>query len=657
MTSIKLHPFQLKKRNIEIQKQNIPKEGNVLIKEGIPIHLNKVLRSFVRGKNSVFSWSSNVNIFKRYWQPYSLNIPLLVGFKQKEGYIMPDIDYLKIGSRIILLKNGNISDFFDINRGWLGISYIPSQNVPYAEIGLVLEGTPAQKYGLQKGDKILSIDGVDIKRGKQKETLGYQVWSKMPGQLTVLKIARDNNILTKKIKLGYPPINIENNDEWAKIYKQHLLLYKGNRLSIIDTKNAKMVWTFPPNFNFPPPGGAIFDSDEKFIYSVIATPLFLKSADNLDILSKENKFYFAKINLKNLQIAFLKRIFIKGDTKINSISCDQNICYLVAKTRLSVDPPIIRFKIIPINALNGRSGKVFTTTITTNTYNEYDVNDVFYNPVLIGSKNFRCLVDRGFKSPHYWAGDDTFDFLIYSSQDELYSHPQIDCFALDTKKLTIYRIKKDFFTKEIVPLGFNSSSFLYLYKNKLYIYDLDVDKVYFGGYMNLSINEIVLYKALPNGIAILKKGKILNYIEIRYLKNNKIHKKKIIIPTKEEVIGLLSNNKWFLYVTTKNRFKYRICWDDKAIAPKNFICPSCYKKVLFPFFNRKIEKQIKIRIDLFSTKTYNRLFRKKFNIGTKPIYRFTIKPYLLFNKIYIHFIGNLKNKNIIKVYPFTITTN
>lgn len=104
-----------------------------------------------------------------------------------------------------LIKNGRVS------RGWLGIEVQsklkdPTQidNTTGVEVDNVFANSPAEKSGLQKGDIILSLNGVEL---KDAHALIQYVAKKTPNTQLVAQILRNNQPMTLNITLDERPTN------------------------------------------------------------------------------------------------------------------------------------------------------------------------------------------------------------------------------------------------------------------------------------------------------------------------------------------------------------------------------------------------------------------------------------------------------------------
>ncbi|OGS14336.1 MAG: hypothetical protein A2234_10245 [Elusimicrobia bacterium RIFOXYA2_FULL_58_8] len=96
-----------------------------------------------------------------------------------------------------------------IRRGWLGVSLLHLDSLMAKRLGLALpegaivnvsvEGSPAYKAGIRRGDIILACDGTTI---ETNEDLFYQTYSRRPGDEVEIVYLRRGVRKTIKIKLG-----------------------------------------------------------------------------------------------------------------------------------------------------------------------------------------------------------------------------------------------------------------------------------------------------------------------------------------------------------------------------------------------------------------------------------------------------------------------
>lgn len=103
---------------------------------------------------------------------------------------------------------GQLRDHGSVQRGWLGVGYENvSQSLaeafnletPHgALVNRVIEGSPAQRAGLQTGDIVVSIDGQDVRTGAD---LPYFVGLLMPGAVVNLELIRAGATLELPVTL------------------------------------------------------------------------------------------------------------------------------------------------------------------------------------------------------------------------------------------------------------------------------------------------------------------------------------------------------------------------------------------------------------------------------------------------------------------------
>lgn len=115
-----------------------------------------------------------------------------------------EVESLKMlfGAKVTLERNGQTKEiqlpdnlFLEIGRG--GGQFISFLNVPF-EVSEVMPGTPAEEFGLQKGDQFLRLDTVEISSfGHFSETLsGYA------GQEIEIEVKRSGETFTDYVKVG-----------------------------------------------------------------------------------------------------------------------------------------------------------------------------------------------------------------------------------------------------------------------------------------------------------------------------------------------------------------------------------------------------------------------------------------------------------------------
>ena len=118
------------------------------------------------------------------------------------GFAIPINDAIKVAQE--LLENGYVT-----GRPYLGITYLAVTDAQTAsQLGAnaygvyvveVVKGGPAEKAGLQAGDRIVSVDGTEI---ASKDDLGTLMQKHAAGDTLSITIARDGQMQTVNVTLG-----------------------------------------------------------------------------------------------------------------------------------------------------------------------------------------------------------------------------------------------------------------------------------------------------------------------------------------------------------------------------------------------------------------------------------------------------------------------
>lgn len=118
------------------------------------------------------------------------------------GFAIPINDAIKVAQE--LLENGYVT-----GRPYLGITYLAVTDAQTAsQLGVnaygvyvveVAKGGPAEKAGLQAGDRIVSVDGTEI---ASKDDLGTLMQKHAAGDTLSITIARDGQMQTVNVTLG-----------------------------------------------------------------------------------------------------------------------------------------------------------------------------------------------------------------------------------------------------------------------------------------------------------------------------------------------------------------------------------------------------------------------------------------------------------------------
>ena len=118
------------------------------------------------------------------------------------GFAIPINDAIKVAQE--LLENGYVT-----GRPYLGITYLAVTDAqPASQLGVnaygvyvveVVKGGPAEKAGLQAGDRIVSVDGTEI---ASKDDLGTLMQKHAAGDTLSITIAREGQMQTVNVTLG-----------------------------------------------------------------------------------------------------------------------------------------------------------------------------------------------------------------------------------------------------------------------------------------------------------------------------------------------------------------------------------------------------------------------------------------------------------------------
>ena len=118
------------------------------------------------------------------------------------GFAIPINDAIKVAQE--LLENGYVT-----GRPYLGITYLAVTDAQTAsQLGVnaygvyvveVVKGCPAEKAGLQAGDRIVSVDGTEI---ASKDDLGTLMQKHAAGDTLSITIAREGQMQTVNVTLG-----------------------------------------------------------------------------------------------------------------------------------------------------------------------------------------------------------------------------------------------------------------------------------------------------------------------------------------------------------------------------------------------------------------------------------------------------------------------
>jgi predicted metalloprotease with PDZ domain len=111
--------------------------------------------------------------------------------------------------------------------GWIGIEYDPENG---NEISRVVAGSPAEKAGLQPGDRLFALNGVEIKQENQEAlTKARKEWA--PGQTVHYTVTRGGAARQVDIVLAPWPADI-----LARYIGEHMLQHAEDDAAALNSK-------------------------------------------------------------------------------------------------------------------------------------------------------------------------------------------------------------------------------------------------------------------------------------------------------------------------------------------------------------------------------------------------------------------------------------
>ncbi len=112
------------------------------------------------------------------------------------------------------------ADYVPSNVGIIGLRYIHKQG-SLSEVVQVYPNTPAEAAGLVPGDRIVAVDGLDIRRYDANQV--YELISGLPGQAVALTMMRcDSACRSFPVRLVRIDMNAIASDSIFKIYRYGL---------------------------------------------------------------------------------------------------------------------------------------------------------------------------------------------------------------------------------------------------------------------------------------------------------------------------------------------------------------------------------------------------------------------------------------------------
>jgi serine protease Do len=172
--------------------------GNTVYSKGLQVNVGTIGSSWIGG---VDGYDDNLLVLNTPFSPFHPGTPVfnsqakLIGLIEGkiEGeenivLLVPVTTISKVSQ--VLKKDG------EIKRGWIGVVSMGMCKKEKAIVAEVVEGSPAHKAGLKKGDVVIACDGIEVKNGLE---LKKMISKFQKGALIKLKIQRDGMELVRKL--------------------------------------------------------------------------------------------------------------------------------------------------------------------------------------------------------------------------------------------------------------------------------------------------------------------------------------------------------------------------------------------------------------------------------------------------------------------------
>ena len=117
--------------------------------------------------------------------------------------------------------------------GWVGVELDEVENSDAKEVTKVVSGSPAEEAGLEAGDLLLAINGVDFSEAN-KEKLGAMWKSVKPGDEVTWTMSRNDYDRKVTITLGRMPADL-----LARYIGQHMLEHAAVEMASADVQDGE----------------------------------------------------------------------------------------------------------------------------------------------------------------------------------------------------------------------------------------------------------------------------------------------------------------------------------------------------------------------------------------------------------------------------------
>ncbi len=178
--------------------------GNTEYSKGLQVNLGTIGNSWIGG---VDGYDDNLLIFTAPCTPYHPGTPVFNSKAELVGLIEGKIEgeenvVLLVPATTMSQASQILKKDGEIKRGWIGILSAGMCKRKRAVVEEVVDGSPAQKAGLKKGDMVVACDGIELQNGVELKRM-------------ISKFQKGTSIRLKVLRQGKER-ELELTVEWAK---------------------------------------------------------------------------------------------------------------------------------------------------------------------------------------------------------------------------------------------------------------------------------------------------------------------------------------------------------------------------------------------------------------------------------------------------------
>lgn len=172
--------------------------GNTEYSRGLQVNLGTIGNSWIGG---VDGYDDNLLVLTAPCAPFHPGTPVFNSNAELVGLIEGDIEgkqnvVLLVPATTICQVSEILKKDGEIKRGWIGIKSRGMCRREKALVSEVIQGSPAHKAGLEKGDLVLACDGNEVQNALQLKRMISKLHK---GTLITLRIQRDGRELKKEL--------------------------------------------------------------------------------------------------------------------------------------------------------------------------------------------------------------------------------------------------------------------------------------------------------------------------------------------------------------------------------------------------------------------------------------------------------------------------